>query len=461
MLIQNYNSEQTHGDTIKHLLSQCEGADLMVSYIKFSGAKFLESSMKDCLTRGGKVRILCTLDMEISQPEAIKRLITLGVKIKTYSSLRGNYHPKMWIFSDSKGGKCLVGSANMSESAMLKNVEISSLLQGDEKNIASAKEIFKIHWNSKEAVDATDERLDEFIAARKEREKAIRAIQRQEKTPLQKTNFAMVEKYITSWIEIGANTTASSGERLWRGWYIIPDQGYVDDDLMHRLHLICAAIGSHSLDISKKSSDPRLDEIYQIVAKKLGGKKDKMSLRDLFIRQEKNYLIKFGFAYHLPSKNGKPDKSRLRLTAAGRDFAAAKTNAKRKEIYSREIQAYMHNGLETFNFVEELLSNVDYITFIEFNYFVCHAYSDKEMAVIIQLINAYRALSEGEKQSVLETYIRLFNKHLEPTAKGVRGNYEKKVRHTMSVFGWCTGMALTERTEGSEQILTANKSKKA
>lgn len=33
-----------------------------------------------------------------------------------------------------------------------------------------------------------------------------------------------------------------------------------------------------------------------------------------------------------------------------------------------------------------------------------------------------------------------FEAALEPTAKNVRGNYDKSAKHTMSALGWCDGL---------------------
>ena len=455
MLIQNHSGDQTHGAAIKRLLSHCQRADLMVSYIKSSGTKFLGESLKACLGRAeGRVRILCTLEMEISHPEALKHLVELGAEVRVYDNKRGNYHPKLWIFSDEEGAQCVVGSANMSESAMSRNVEVSALLQKGGDDISSAKGIFESYWNSEHSIVATPEFLDVVIDARARRSKTIRAIQRKEWKRPPADALATLEEYIASWIQIGIGRTTSEGKgRLWRGWYIIPDQGHVDDALISRLHRICKVIGDRSLDISANSPDPRLPKILEISAEKLVGKKDKMPKRDLFVRQEKNYMVSFNLARHGTNKSGRPDKNMLRLTEAGAAFARAATVAARKAVYTKEIQSYVYNGLEIFNFVEELLGNVDYITLDEFNYFVCHAYSHREMAAMVKLMQLYRALSEEDKGSLHDAYNRLFDAHLAGTGKSVQGNYEKKVRHTLSVFGWCADMALvTEKNERGHTV---------
>ncbi|MDD9886622.1 MAG: phospholipase D-like domain-containing protein [Gammaproteobacteria bacterium] len=417
--------------------------NLAISYIQQSGVSVLKEFIEKI---GRNVHLVCSFDMEITDPLAIKQLLDMGVTVKVYQARRGTFHTKLWLF-ECAGGRwnCIVGSANLSANALRENVEVGVLIKEDDNQEAvhEALKIFRFMWVNENCCNVTYEDIDAWAKEREKRKKIESHLKRKEtrsSSPVE--DVAILEEFVKGWIDIGVGEqTRGQGikGRLWRGWYIIPDQGHVDDDMIDRLQKICKIISAEeekTIDISPRRSAP-LGRILNITREKLVRPSHRMDLRGLFIRQEKNYLIHFGFAVHPEKPNGKPDKDLLRLTELGERFSFAKEANERKEVYTEAVQEYSYNNLPLLEFTYKLLEQVERLSFIEFSFFVNHTYSFNDIDSVAKLIDIYRGLSSDNQRRFQDEMNAYFSEKLEPTASNVKGNYEKKVRHTMSALGWC------------------------
>ena len=160
-LVTNQETNQHYS----HIITQFEKAvcvDLAVSYVQKSGVKALSKHISNLCKNDPGVRLICSFDMGITDPEAVSELKKLGVKIRIYYSERGVFHPKLWLFKRSDGSlRSLVGSANLSANAMRSNVEVG-FLSKDENDFRQAHEFFLWLW--KNSHDITDEELKKRIA---------------------------------------------------------------------------------------------------------------------------------------------------------------------------------------------------------------------------------------------------------------------------------------------------------
>ncbi|MDD9875076.1 MAG: phospholipase D-like domain-containing protein [Gammaproteobacteria bacterium] len=448
MLIANHMPDaDNHLRAIADCFEKAEKADIVVAYIQQGGVALLQNSLDRI---GHAVRLICSLDMDVTDPSALKALMVKGVKVKIYRMGRVTMHAKLWLFQDARGcWRCIVGSANLSAGGLRNNVEAGVGLTESENPdaLAQARNFFGVLWNSERCSELTGRDIDAWISGRRERREMIariRRLQNQAKPLSDSARVNVLRKFVKGWIDIGVHEkTAGAGVtgKMWRGWYIIPDQGYIDHALMNRLHRICQIMlrAGGVIDISK-SVQPPLDEILEITTEKLQRPKHKMNPRDLFIRQEKNYLVHFEFARNPAKNNGRPDIKTLVLTEYGAQFAGAASAQEQKRIYTASMQQYAYNGLPLLKFTRKLLDEADKIDLTEFSYFANHAYSIGEVNNIAALIRMYRHLPGARKTSFEEEMNDYFRAKLEHTATNVRGNYDKSAKHTMSALGWCEGL---------------------
>lgn len=391
-------------DNHLHVIADCfekaEKADMVVAYIQQSGVTLL----RDSLDRMGRAaRLVCSLDMDVTDPSAIKALMAKGVKVRVYKTDRGTMHAKLWLFKDARGRRrCIIGSANLSAGGLRNNVEVGVDLNDSEHTeaVAQARNLFGFLWNSDRCIELTGRDVDAWISGRRERRKMvaqIRRLQSKVKPPSANARLKVLRKFVTGWIDIGVDEkTAGAGVtgKMWRGWYIIPDQGYIDDALMNRLHRICRIMqrAGGVIDISRPVTPP-FDEVLDITEEKLLRASRKMPLRALFVRQEKNYLTHFDFAHHPAKPNGNPDKKTLALTDYGAQFANAANTRAQKQIYTASMQQYAYNGLRLLEFARLLLDEVGEVNLTEFSLFANHAFSIGEVNNIAALLTMYRGLS--------------------------------------------------------------------
>ena len=437
-LVINALSERHHAQ-IAARLQEAVRADLAVSYIQQSGVRALRAHIDRLCNEGQGVRLICSFDLGITDPEAVGELKRLGVEARIYETPRGSFHPKVWLFGNADGGWCsLVGSANFTAGAMFDNVEAGVLSENGEVS-RQAREFFERMWSDAHPVSDAD--LRRWAENRRRREEVARRVAQVDEQRNEAESASVLEEFIRGWIDIGVGeSVAGAGQvigKQWRGWYIIPDQGEINDELMARIASICRVIkekAGGSLDISKRASTQAgapLGEVLKITAAKFKRSQRKMSDRDLFIRQEKNYLVHLGLATA-------PTKDDLVLSRHGMELAADSADA--KSVYTDAMDNYVYNGLGLLAFTRRLLTQVKRLSFEEFSFFACHVWTMEEVDAVAAMIRMYRRLPEATRRKFVGKANAYFEEKLGPTAKGVKMNYDKKARHTMSALGWCAGL---------------------
>ncbi|GJL80221.1 MAG: hypothetical protein NPINA01_32100 [Nitrospinaceae bacterium] len=115
------NGNLSFCNCILSILKDAYRVDVAVSYVLLSGWELLEPRLKS-MPRGS-VRLLITDQLNITQPEALRRALALGINLRNFDGRF--YHPKTYIAYGKKGGPKIgiLGSANISESGLTKSVE--------------------------------------------------------------------------------------------------------------------------------------------------------------------------------------------------------------------------------------------------------------------------------------------------------------------------------------------------
>lgn len=98
----------------------------------------LEGSLGIAVQAGAPVEFLVGLDMRSTEPEALKSLLDLSrkrdnVALYCYASLKpaGIYHPKVYLSRLGDEVTSIVGSSNLTEGGLRKNVEVNVLIEAD------------------------------------------------------------------------------------------------------------------------------------------------------------------------------------------------------------------------------------------------------------------------------------------------------------------------------------------
>ncbi|MDY4077508.1 MAG: DEAD/DEAH box helicase [Clostridium sp.] len=114
-------------------LNKCEEFFISVAFVTYSGLLPLLQTLEKLNEKGVKGKILTTDYLNFSEPKALKRLLSFSnIQVKVYS--KENFHTKGYIFKNKNHYKVIVGSSNLTQTALTKNKEwnlkISSLEEG-------------------------------------------------------------------------------------------------------------------------------------------------------------------------------------------------------------------------------------------------------------------------------------------------------------------------------------------
>lgn len=154
-------------------LNSCEEFYMSVAFITSSGITPLLETLKTLEQKGIKGKILTTDYLNFSEPKALKRLLGFSnIQLKLYT--KENFHTKGYIFKYDDHYKIIVGSSNLTQTALTKNKEwnlkISSLEEGSlTEGVVSE---FKNLWN--EASDLTLDLIETYEKIYKKQKEVTR-----------------------------------------------------------------------------------------------------------------------------------------------------------------------------------------------------------------------------------------------------------------------------------------------
>lgn len=106
-------------------IQQAKACYILTSFVMNSGVKLLEPLLKEAAERGCDIKVLTGDYLYITQPEALQRLINIhpAIEVRLWKSRGISFHPKAYMFEQEEDGLFIVGSSNLSKSALTKGVE--------------------------------------------------------------------------------------------------------------------------------------------------------------------------------------------------------------------------------------------------------------------------------------------------------------------------------------------------
>lgn len=185
----NYKEGRKVISSIEDELLSCEQFAISVAFITMSGITPLLQTLKELEKRGIPGRILTTDYLTFSDPKALRKLeefSNLHVKMYVTDQTEEGFHTKGYIFKKEGMYRIIVGSSNMTLSALTVNREWNTRIVSTEQGeyAQSVLTEFEDLWNSPQAVE-----FEQFIDSYTEnytRNKIIRKqkeLARQEQIP--------------------------------------------------------------------------------------------------------------------------------------------------------------------------------------------------------------------------------------------------------------------------------------
>jgi superfamily II DNA or RNA helicase len=157
----NYKEGRKVLSSIENELLRCNQFYISVAFIKMSGLAPLLQTLKELEDKGIKGQILTTDYLTFSEPKALDKLAEFtNIELKMYCTEENGegFHTKGYIFKEDEIYRIIVGSSNLTSSALTRNKEwntrIISTEQGEYAN--HIIEEFNTFWNSKSAKNYSD-----------------------------------------------------------------------------------------------------------------------------------------------------------------------------------------------------------------------------------------------------------------------------------------------------------------
>src|SRR5699024_11926702 len=91
-----------------------------------SGVDVIYDDLKIALNSYADVKILTGYFLYVTQPEALGKLLSLEseqLEIRLWQSSGISFHPKSFLFKHKDDGAIIVGSSNLSQSALTSGIE--------------------------------------------------------------------------------------------------------------------------------------------------------------------------------------------------------------------------------------------------------------------------------------------------------------------------------------------------
>lgn len=172
------NQESTVFNALKDSLETCNKFYFNVAFINYGGLQLFIKLLDELNQKGIKGKVITSTYLNFSDPKALKRLFSFNnVDMKVYNDVkRKGFHSKAYIFEYNDYYKVIIGSSNITASALKSNVEwnVEIISKKDDPFILDVIDEFTDIWDSLDTV--TDEFLEEyeaFIRTIRERNKKL------------------------------------------------------------------------------------------------------------------------------------------------------------------------------------------------------------------------------------------------------------------------------------------------
>lgn len=163
------NSKATGGTLLsimKEQLSTCSSFDFCVAFVADGGLQILVEAFQELKQRGIKGRLLTSTYLNFNSPDAFRKLLEYdNMEVRVF---QGNLHAKGYIFDKGETSTVIVGSSNMTQTALTCNKEWNVLYQTVENSrlLGELRGEFDSLWNDTSTVLLSQDWIENYAAYR-------------------------------------------------------------------------------------------------------------------------------------------------------------------------------------------------------------------------------------------------------------------------------------------------------
>lgn len=166
------NSKATGGtllSVMKEQLSACGSFDFCVAFVADGGLQILVETFQELKQRGIKGRLLTSTYLNFNSPDVFRKLLEYdNMEVRVF---QGNLHAKGYIFDKGETSTVIVGSSNMTQTALTCNKEWNVLYQTVENSrlLNELRGEFNSLWNDTSTVLLSQDWIENYAAYRSAR----------------------------------------------------------------------------------------------------------------------------------------------------------------------------------------------------------------------------------------------------------------------------------------------------
>jgi superfamily II DNA or RNA helicase/HKD family nuclease len=158
------NENDNFYNELRRSFNGCKHFYINVAFVSYSGIQILLDILKEADEKGVKGKVITSTYLNFTDPKALYKLRTFNnIKLKLFIAKPNlGFHPKGYIFEYEEETKVIIGSSNITQSALKSNIEwnVATVASAEDEFITSAINEFHSIWDN--SVSVTDEVLEQY-----------------------------------------------------------------------------------------------------------------------------------------------------------------------------------------------------------------------------------------------------------------------------------------------------------
>lgn len=163
LLTNNYKQGIKVSHELITQLNACETFYFSVAFINKSGLAVLKQTLIDLKDKGIRGKIITSTYLGFNHPNVFKELLIFdNIEVRIYEDEQIGFHPKGYIFKNNNNYKIIIGSSNLTQSALATNQEWNIMIDASSDNdfVEEINNEFKLQWQH--SVPLTKEWIEEY-----------------------------------------------------------------------------------------------------------------------------------------------------------------------------------------------------------------------------------------------------------------------------------------------------------
>lgn len=158
------NEHDNFYNELRRSFHGCNCFYINVAFVSYSGLQILLDILKEADEKGITGKVVTSTYLNFTDPKALDKLRTFSnIELKLFIAKSNlGFHPKGYIFEYESETKIIVGSSNITQSALKSNIEwnVATVANADDPFVTSAIAEFNSIWSC--SVQVTDDVLEQY-----------------------------------------------------------------------------------------------------------------------------------------------------------------------------------------------------------------------------------------------------------------------------------------------------------